>query len=198
MATHFRQSKGAVIADIEKLDTYLSSDQSPEDCMQLSDLDGFLTGIVCSPELIPPSEWLSVIWGNDETVHENAKEITWAIQEIFVRYNEIVESLNSEPAHIEPIFWQAMEGHVIAMDWCEGFMDAYELRSDLWHELLSTKLGMEWMHPIMAHLFDEDGQSLVGAKETELDALLEKSAEQIPEIIPHIFTYWQSKHRSLN
>jgi hypothetical protein len=25
---------------------------------------------------------------------------------------------------LEPVFWQSKEGHVIAMDWCEGFMDA--------------------------------------------------------------------------
>ena len=77
-------------------------------------------------------------------------------------------------------------------------MDAYELQSDQWHELLLTDLGMEWMHPIMAHLFDEDGQSLVDAKETEIDALLEQSAKQIPETVPHIFAYWQSKYGSLN
>jgi uncharacterized protein len=166
--------------------------------MQLSDLDGFLTGVICSPKLIPPSKWLPVIWGSDETMHEDAKTTAWVIQEIFVRYNEIVECLNSEPAFIEPIFWQAKEGHVIAMDWCEGFMDAYELQSDQWNELLQTDLGMDWLHPIMAHLFDEDGQSLVGAKETEIDALLEQSAEKISETVPRIFAYWQSKYGKMN
>ena len=32
--------------DLEVLDQFLMSDSGPEDCMQLSDLDGFLTGIV--------------------------------------------------------------------------------------------------------------------------------------------------------
>ena len=49
--------------DLEALDDYLMSDHAPDHSMGLSDLDGFLTGIVVGPEFIPPSEWLSVIWG---------------------------------------------------------------------------------------------------------------------------------------
>ena len=41
--------------DLKSLDEYLMSDLSPQNCMQLSDLDGFLTAIVVGPELIQPS-----------------------------------------------------------------------------------------------------------------------------------------------
>ena len=40
--------------DLEALDDYLMSDHAPDHSMGLSDLDGFLTGIVVGPELIPP------------------------------------------------------------------------------------------------------------------------------------------------
>ena len=33
---------------LDELDQYLSSDESPEDCMMLSDLDGLLHGVICS------------------------------------------------------------------------------------------------------------------------------------------------------
>ena len=52
--------------DIERLDAFLMSDDAPENCMQISDLDGFLTGILCSPELIPPREWFQIVWGDSE------------------------------------------------------------------------------------------------------------------------------------
>ena len=77
-------------------------------------------------------------------------------------------------------------------------MDAYNLRTGAWEDLIATKLGKEWMYPIKAHLIDEHGQSLVGAKETEIDALLDRSAKMIPEVVPHIFTYWQSKRSDVN
>jgi yecA family protein len=52
--------------DLEELADYLDSDLSPDDCMGLSDLDGFLTAIFVGPELIMPSEWLPIIWGDEE------------------------------------------------------------------------------------------------------------------------------------
>ena len=58
------------LIDIEALDSYLLSDLSPDECMMLSDLDGFLAGIVVGPELILPSEWLTVIWGGGEPQFE--------------------------------------------------------------------------------------------------------------------------------
>src|SRR5215203_1883992 len=45
-------------ADLDLLDAYLLSDQSPPECMMLSDLDGFLTAVAIGPELVMPSEWL--------------------------------------------------------------------------------------------------------------------------------------------
>ena len=47
------------------------SDRAPYGSMGLSDLDGFLTGIVVGPELIMPSEWLPVILGGDEPEFAN-------------------------------------------------------------------------------------------------------------------------------
>lgn len=50
--------------DLERLDDYLSSDESPDSCMMLSDLDGFLHGVVCSPVPILPEEWMSFALGS--------------------------------------------------------------------------------------------------------------------------------------
>ena len=59
--------------DLDALDDYLMSDHAPDDSMGLSDLDGFLTGVVVGPELILPSEWLPVIWGGAEPEFETAE-----------------------------------------------------------------------------------------------------------------------------
>ncbi len=60
--------------DLKKLDDFLMSERAPDDCMQLSDLDGFLTAIAIGPELIMPSEWLPMIWGEGEPVFENTDD----------------------------------------------------------------------------------------------------------------------------
>lgn len=103
---------------LDKLDTYLSSDDSPDDCMMLSDLDGFLHGVACSPVPIPIEEWMAVAVGGDP-----GDLPKWVLEEISVIFFSIVEGLASDPAEVEPIFWEAPEGHVIAMDWCEGYRE---------------------------------------------------------------------------
>ena len=158
--------------------------------MQLSDLDGFLTGVICSPELIMPSTWLPVAMRDPEI--GAPPEI---IELIMSRYNEIVACLNSDPPTLEPVFWQAKEGHVIAMDWCEGFMDAYALSADDWDEFMRSSGGPELMFPIFAHLVDMDGNSLVGAQEEQIDALLNTAAEKIPQTVPMIFKFWQGNRK---
>ena len=61
--------------DLDALDEYLMSDHAPDDSMGLSDLDGFLTGVIVGPELILPSEWLPVIWGGGEPEFETEEEM---------------------------------------------------------------------------------------------------------------------------
>jgi uncharacterized protein len=178
---------------LDKLDAYLSSKISPSESMMLSDLDGFLTGILCSPDFVLPSEWLPIVWGASQPNVDDSETHIWATQAILERYNEIANCLNSEPPYVEPIFWKAKEGHVIAMDWCEGFVEAYQLRKEAWREFLVTPEGYQWMAPIFAHLFDKDGRSLSGASEEELDKVLDDAAKQLPEVVPNIFTHWKGK-----
>ena len=95
--------------------------------MMLSGLDGFLHGIACSPVAIPSEEWMAVsLGGAPEDVS------SWALESIAVIFLNIIKGLTTDPPEVEPIFWQAPEGRVIALDWCEGFMPAVSLRLKEW------------------------------------------------------------------
>jgi len=64
----------ALSSDLEALDEFLLSDQAPLDSMGLSDLDGFLTGLVVGPETIMPSEWLPLVWGGEVPEFESTEQ----------------------------------------------------------------------------------------------------------------------------
>jgi uncharacterized protein len=125
--------------DLDALDDYLMSDHAPDNSMGLSDLDGFLTGIVVGPELILPSEWLPLIWGGDEPEFQTEDEMRTVLGTIMGRYNEIVTCLDSEPENFEPIFLVGPEDEVIASDWAAGFLDAVALRSNAWEPLIAQR-----------------------------------------------------------
>jgi uncharacterized protein len=124
------------------------SDHAPNDSMGLSDLDGFLTGIVVGPELILPSEWLPVIWGGEEPVFQTEDEMRTVLGTIMGRYNEIVACLNTDPDDLDPIFLEGPEGEVIASDWADGFIDAVALRPMAWKPLMEHDRAGILMAPL--------------------------------------------------
>ena len=145
--------------DIEALDEFLMSDQSPPDCMMLPDLDGFLTGIAIGPELIPPSEWLPIVWGGEEPAFNDQAQAQSILGAIMSRYNEILAQIAD--GGIEPIFMETPSGDVIAADWAEGFMQALRLRPEAWEKLLTSEHDFALLVPIAALCCDEDGECLV-------------------------------------
>ena len=171
--------------DLESLDAYLSSDDSPDECMMLSDLDGFLHGTVCSPVPVPSKEWLPAALGRSP---DDVPD--WVLQSIMMIHDSIVQGLNFDPPEVEPIFWKAREGHVIAMDWCEGFMQAVSLRPKQWLRLTESGTGGQLITPIMVHLLDVNGNSVMGIPQEKLDETLALAAEKIPKSVVAIYRFW--------
>jgi uncharacterized protein len=146
----------AVSLDLEELADYLDSDLSPDDCMGLSDLDGFLTGVVVGPELIMPSEWLSVIWGHEEPEFGSTAQAEAIIGLIMSRCNDIATGFNSYPEKFEPIFYKWPTGEVIVMDWAAGFLEAVEMRRAAWEPLFSHRKAKLLIEPLM--ILGDDGE----------------------------------------
>ncbi|MBF0375815.1 MAG: YecA family protein, partial [Alphaproteobacteria bacterium] len=176
-------------AEIEALDQFLMSDQSPDDCMMLCDLDGFLTGIAIGPELIRPSEWLPVFWGGEEPVFEDTAQAQAVIGTIMARYNEILGQVAD--GTVAPIIMETPGGDVIAADWAEGFMQAVTLRPAAWKRLLTSEKNVELMLPILALCCDDDGEPLLDLPQDVEDRLFAEAGDLIPECVLAIADYWR-------
>lgn len=173
------------MANLEKLDIYLSSNESPDECMMLSDLDGFLHGVACSPVPISAEEWMPVgLGGSPEDVPD------WVLESIALIFDSIIQGLTFDPPEIEPIFWESEEGQVIAMDWCEGFMQAVSLRPKEWLRLTESGIGGQFITPIMVHLLDDEGNSVMGIPQEKLAEALDQAAAEIPQSVVAIHRFW--------
>lgn len=90
---------------LDELDQILL-DQGDE-CMLLTQLDGFLAGILVSPDTIMPGTWLKHIWAGEDGEGEPDFDDTDAFQPfldlIMRHYNEILASLN-RPGDFAPVF----------------------------------------------------------------------------------------------
>jgi len=128
----------ALEANLIQLDTFLKSGDAPLECMTLSDLDGFLTGIAVGPEPIPPREWLPVVWGEEAPTFVNEAQARVVLDAIMGRYNEILREIDEGAP--QPILWRASDGATIASDWAKGFAKAVALR-----------LGLRGLRPPLHH-----------------------------------------------
>ena len=174
--------------DLDALDDYLMSDHAPDNSMGLSDLDGFLTGVVVGPELITPSEWLAVIWGGGEPEFETEEEMRSVLGTIMGRYNEIAACFNNDPDEFDPIFWEGSEGEVIASDWAGGFLDAVALRTLAWRPLIEDdRAGI-----LMAPLFLLNGDISFDDSPIDEHELLAEASDMLPTCIAGIHEFWQN------
>jgi len=172
---------------IEELDDYLSSDKAPPECMLLSDLDGFLTGLAVGPEVIPPSEWLPVVWGGETPRFDDEGRAQAVLGAIMGRYNEIVRQIDEEMP--QPILWRAGDS-VIASDWAYGFAQTIALRPRQWMKIVKSDAGM-LLVPIMMlceaeALFDDLDLDI-----DEEDEAVDDAIDVLPATILAIADYWR-------
>jgi uncharacterized protein len=135
--------------NLAALDDFLASDRAPPGCMQVSEFDGFLTGIVVGPEMIPPSTWLPMIWHDGEPEYADMEEAQAILGTIMRRYNEIVHLVDSAPGAYRPLLVEHEDGRRDASDWAFGFLQAMSLCQDGWEPMVRDQLAGALIAPIM-------------------------------------------------
>jgi yecA family protein len=70
------------------LQTYLSSPQRPMGTMTYPQLAGFLFSMANAPELIPPSEWIPMVFNDQEGGPQTLGEAERVLQAMMALYNE--------------------------------------------------------------------------------------------------------------
>ncbi|MGD0109265.1 MAG: UPF0149 family protein, partial [Rhodopila sp.] len=102
---------------LDELAFFLNSSSAPAGCMDLSELDGFLAGLVAGPDVVPREEWLAEVWDNEEPDYDDEAEQEAVEQAIFDRYAAIESGLEATPLGYTAILWQDEAGTTVAEDW---------------------------------------------------------------------------------
>jgi uncharacterized protein len=105
--------------------------------MSLSELDGYVTGVLACPELIAPSDWLPHVWG--ETGDANFPDLKTAeetIGAVMAHYNAVAAAM-IESHWIEPIYEvDPSSDETLWEPWVDGFTRAMGLRPEAWQHLI--------------------------------------------------------------
>jgi uncharacterized protein len=123
---------------LRRLDDALSDLPVEDEAMLLSELDGFLTGILVCPDLVMPGEWLRLVWGGDgRAPYDDPSDMQWFADMVLARYNEIARDLGRGKP--QPLFdVDERNGEVLWDLWVEGFATAIDLRPDSWSKIAGS------------------------------------------------------------
>ncbi len=180
---------------LDELANFLNSVSAPPGCMDLSELDGFLAGLVAGPEVVPPQEWLAEVWDNEEPDYENEAEEAAVLEAILGHYAAIEAALDASPLSYAPILWQDSAGTTVTEDWAAGFMQAVSLRAEAWQPALADPDASLLLIPIaslaeMAVPDDERGHALT---DDAMDGLVQDAEQVLPVCVLGLRRFWRDR-----
>jgi uncharacterized protein len=121
---------GGLSRKLRQLDDFLLSEAVGDDAMLLSELDGFLAGLIVCPELIMPSEWMPVVWGDEEPVFDSIEQAQAVSNLILGHYNDVIRQLDR--SRYRPIYDVDLDDSILWETWIEGFVEAMRVRPEAW------------------------------------------------------------------
>lgn len=166
---------------LKLLDKKLAALPLEDDGMLLSELDGFLAGILVCPDLIMPGEWLPLVWGGEgeeaAPVFEDARQLDKLVRLIMEHYNATSSDLRS--GRFAPLFdIDTRHDETLWELWITGFETAMRLRPETWALFLEgdedTRLAMAGLVALA-----EIGSGESSLKQSEIDDLTEKAPDLI-------------------
>ena len=171
-------------ADFDALDNFLLANTQ----MDIEIFDGFICALIVSPSVVPPGEYLPVIFGNNEVTFKTQEEAD-QIMNAITKHWEHVESKLKKKEDYYPILCSDNQLKVNAWGWAYGFLLGTSLRREEWHPtiyasqmsedgLLTPILQLHWeangqMEPIYAEKREEMMKAIVA----NLPILYEQFAE---------------------
>ncbi|MCK9260449.1 MAG: UPF0149 family protein [Azoarcus sp.] len=178
----------------EELEEMLTSDIVPEDCMNLEMLDGFLAGVLLSPQPIPVERWLPAVWSahEDGMSFGSGKGVQKAIRLVLSYYNEMTTTLgldDDDENCWEPFCFAITDVDTIKLgdEWVEGFTQGLDAWRKDWREALpedAVEAVRETLNTVLAP-WAEDGADKVD-DDTRLGWLA-----AMGEAANDIFSHWR-------
>lgn len=175
--------------DLDHLDTLLQALPQDQFPMTVSELNGYLTGVLASKSLIPPSEWLPGVWaeeGQSDFPDLAAAEAT--IGAVMNHYNQ-TSALINDGGWIEPIYEEDVNsGETLYEPWVDGFVRAMQLREAEWLAIANGPASDAQMAVNMIFMMQEIYEGTTDLPEDEIAKIDEDAPDLIPQLIAMILT----------
>lgn len=167
-------------AELDWLAAWLASEEVPEQAMDISELDGFLTGVAVAPRGSVPEDWLAFAFGLGEGEEVEDPRLARALDIAARRLEDIRREIREEPEGLAPVLWSDEDGDVDASSWAAGFVEAMQFRPEAWEPAFLDEDGFVALTTILAVA---TGGELPEGIEVEDEEVLADLLAQGPEVV---------------
>jgi len=167
---------------LDSLNQLLHEMSVDHDGLTLSEYDGLVAGVLVCAEMIPPSEWLPIVFGGDALPKvDSLNQAQDVLAAVMAHYNDVASGLAKRRPTYEPIFEvDPNESVTLWEPWVEGFERAMRLRPDSWLEMVEA--GDEKVSAAIPFIL-ELHRVYHGQSELDVDAI-DRLDEVAPDLIP--------------
>jgi len=173
------------------LERFLSSAQRPKDTLNYPQLAGFLFTMANGPELISPSEWIPMVFNDQEARYETQDEAEQVLQALLALYNDCGQARTEGSAslpfgcEIRPAPLDNLDADASLSQWAQGFSMGHDYLVEIWNDYTPEELDEElgsilmvltcFASPKLARAYHKEGEG-------------KTSFEQFTETVVSIFS----------
>lgn len=186
------------------LTRFLSSPQRPDDTLTYPQLAGFLFGLANGPALIPPSEWIPLVFNDQDALYETKDEANQVLQAMMALYNDCVRERTGGTLSLPPgceMRSQPMDNLTTdapLSQWAQGFGMGYDYLAEVWNEYTPDELDEDLGVLLLTlSFFASLKLAEVYHRETKGRGSLEQLAQSVMEIFPDAMREYAHLGRSI-
>ena len=163
---------------------FLASPAAPATAMRPLELEGYMTGLIVAPDLVPPSLWIDALWGEDEPVFDTIDQFQIVLDSVMNYHNALIDIIDRKGADWRPMFMDKsgtadLEKTAI---WVRGFWQAMAAVPASWSALAEDERTQILVEPFATFvdldaIYDEPLPD-------NIEQIRRDSASLIPRVLP--------------
>jgi len=141
------------------LRAFLEDPRQPAGTLRYHELQGFLFAVASSPELVKPSDWMPIVFGDAEPEYGSIDDARIVVGELMALYNDVNSAVLAGSAALpadctfRSEVLTNLEDDAPVSQWSRGFLRGHEWLGDVWDAYIPSELDEEFAAMLMTLSF---------------------------------------------
>jgi uncharacterized protein len=188
--TAFKPHKPLSKAETRRLGDFLASAGNTGNAMTLDAIDGLFACLVCSPEVVAPSQWMPMIWGGQDPEYRNINEAREIMDLLMRKWNRVADTIHAGTYRPLIGVYEASDDDEqnFAINWANGFINGMGLQEHYWWDTEDHEL-CQMLLPIVMLAKEGKGEP----EDLLADDVRDDLIGLLPTVVIDLRQYWLEK-----